>query len=254
MLDQWLASEVFAFFLVFCRMGSAIMLLPGIGEPYVSPRIRLLLALSISVLLAPVLKPYLPHPPTVVGDLVVEVVGEIIVGIFMGVSARLLISAVNTAGAVIATQSGLASALIFDIGETGQTTAVTNLLSVTAVTLLFAFDLHHVLLAALNASYDVFPAGHLPMLGDMVNFMASTFSRAFGVGLQIAAPQIAIGIILYLGAGVLSRLMPGVQIFFVLMSPQILLSFLVLMVTISGSMLWYMHYIDDSFTNFPNVP
>jgi len=254
MPSSWLAASTFVYLLIFCRLGSAIMLMPGIGEAYVPPRVRLLLALSISALLAPVLAPHLPAQPTTVTGLMVVVGGELIIGLFIGAVARVFINAANVAGTVIATQSGLASAQIFDMTQTSQSAVVANLLSVTAVTLLFAMDLHHIFLGALRSSYDAFPAGLFPPIDDMANYMAQSVTHAFALGVRIAAPQIVVGLVLYLGAGVLSRLMPSMQIFFVLMAPQLLLSFFVLMVTISGSMLWYMNQLGDVFSHFPALP
>ena len=61
MLGQVLPAEIFAILLIFVRVGAAMMLLPGYAEPYVLPRIRLLLALMISLAVSPVLaKPAFP--------------------------------------------------------------------------------------------------------------------------------------------------------------------------------------------------
>lgn len=83
MLSQFLAAELFAFLLIFCRMGSAIMLLPGFGEAYVSPRVRLLFALMLSLLLVPVIRSLPPLPTSVLG-LFNIMIAEILIGLFIG--------------------------------------------------------------------------------------------------------------------------------------------------------------------------
>lgn len=253
MLEQFLVPELFAYLLLFSRIGAGIMLLPGFGEVYVPARIRLLLALAFSALLMPVLGDRLPPLPAQPLEVLVLVAGEVLVGLFLGALARMLISAVHTAGTVIATQSGLASAMMLDISQTTQSTALTNLLTITALTVLFAADLHHLLLTALAQSYDLFIPGAALPVGDLADYGARSLSRVFTVAIQLAAPHIVVGTILYLAAGVLSRLMPAMQIFFILMAPQILVSFFILAVCLSGMMLWYMTYLEQTFMNFVSL-
>ena len=69
-LDQLLSGHVFAFLLIFSRIGAVMTLMPGIGEAYVSPRLRMMLALSFSFLVLGPLMPLMPAPPEAVSDLV----------------------------------------------------------------------------------------------------------------------------------------------------------------------------------------
>src|SRR5690348_15638563 len=141
MLSHFLLSQVFAFMLVFCRVGSAMMLLPGFSESYVPMRIRLMLALFFSVVLASVVT--MPAVPGDVPHLFVLILGEIMTGLFLGGLSYLLISTIQMASAIIAYQSGLSAALTLGLGQSqGQETAVDNLLSYSAVVLLFATNLH----------------------------------------------------------------------------------------------------------------
>lgn len=249
MLSQFLISELFAFLLVFGRLGSALMLMPGFGEQYVAPRVRLLLAVFFSMALAPALT--LPPLPGSVGALFILLFSEILVGLFIGGITRMLISAMHITGSIIAYQSSLSSALTTDIaGFSGQDTSLGNLLSMTAVVLLFVTDLHHVMLRGLAESYTLFLPGQFPLVEDLASHATSTMTGAFHMAMQLSAPNIVIGLMLYLGAGILSRLMPNMQIFFIMMAPQLLLSFFILMVTISAIMLWYMDFLKDSLQKF----
>src|SRR3546814_340340 len=114
MLKELLPGEAFAYFLVFARVGSAMVVLPGIGEAYISPRFRLLLALVVTVVMVPVLAPHLPDLPAQPATLLLLVGGEILVGLFLGTIARVLISALVTAGTVISFLTGFANALLFN--------------------------------------------------------------------------------------------------------------------------------------------
>jgi flagellar biosynthetic protein FliR len=226
------------------------MLLPGFGETYVPARVRLLLAALFSVLLSPALHS-LPPPPDNVVDLFTLLLPEIIIGLFLGGLSRMLIAAIHMAGMIIAYQSSLASAVMQDIAQAQtQGTSLGNFLGMSALVLLFVTDLHHLMLRGLAESYTLFLPGHFPQMGDFAEHATRTMNNAFHMAMQIAAPHLVIGLMLYLAAGIISRLMPNIQIFFLLMAPQLLISFFILMICASAMLLWYMEYIQDSFGSF----
>lgn len=251
MLSQLLVSEVFAFLLVFCRLGSALMLLPGFGEIYIPVRVRLMMALAFSLILSPVIT--MPPVPSTTFGLVGLIGAEILIGLFLGGLSRMLIATVHMAGMIISYQASLVSALVPDLAQAqgqAQGTVLGNLLSVTAVVLIFATDLHHVMLKGLADSYSLFLPGQFPMVQDFANHAAQTLSGTFRMAMQMAAPHIVAGILLYLGAGIIARLMPGIQIFFIILPAQLLLSFFILMVAASAILMWYMDYFRDTLGAF----
>ena len=250
MLSHFLVSQLFAFMLVFCRLGSALMLLPGFGEAYVPVRVRLLMAAVMSALLASALKGLPEAPATVVG-LIGLVSAEILVGLFIGGLSRMLVAAIHMAGMIIAYQSSLASALTQDVTQSqGQGTSLGNMLGYTSLVLLFCTDLHHVMLRGIADSYTLFLPGQFPHVGGFAEHASKTMNDAFHMAMQIAAPYIVVGLLLYLSAGIISKLMPNIQIFFILMAPQLLLSFCIMMVSISAIMLWYMEYFKTTLAGF----
>ncbi len=251
MLSQILITQIFAFMMVFCRLGSALMLMPGFGESYVFMRARVILAAALSLLLMPLVANSLPPVPVTVFGLMNIVVAEILVGVFLGGISRLLISAIHTAGTIIAYQSSLISAVAPDIGQSqGQGTSLGNFLGITALVLLFATNLHHMLLKGIFDSYTLFLPGQFPPVSDFAEHASRTMSASFRMAMQLAAPHLVIGMMLYLAAGIISRLMPNIQIFFIMMPPQLLLSFFILMVAMSSMMMWYLHYFEDTMSGF----
>lgn len=250
MLSEWLVTELFALFLVFCRLGSAVMLLPGFGELYVPVRIRLLFALSFSFLVAPVIG-NLPALPESVPALFVLVVAETLIGTFIGGLTRILISAVSMAGTIISLQANLASLMTVDVTQIqGQAQVLSNFLSISALILLFSTNMHHVMLEAIVDSYSLFLPGVFPDLGEFSHHATKLLNSAFNMAMQMSAPFIVIGTILYLAMGIIARLIPNIQVFFVMTAPQILLNFFLLMVLMSGMMLWYLDYFKSSLTAF----
>jgi flagellar biosynthetic protein FliR len=250
MLEQFLVTELFAFLLVFTRLGAAIMLLPGIGEAYVSPRVRLILALMVGLVVTPIAQPLMPPIPGSPLGLTVLLCAEITIGVFLGMLSRILISAMHTAGMIIAFQSGLAAAMMFDINAGTQGSPFGNLLSIGAVTMLFALDLHHLMLTGVADSYTLFAPGTYPPVGDFAQMATQIISSVFSIALAFAAPHIVVGLLVYLAGGLMSRLMPAMQVFFVIMPAQILASIFILMVTVSSAMLMYMSYFENMLTGF----
>ena len=114
MLEELLRLNLFAFFLIFARIGTAIMFLPGFSATYVAARFRLALALAISFVTFPVLAAKLPVPPSAFPDMALMFVGEIIIGSFFGLILRVLISSLQTAGTIASLASSMANALVQD--------------------------------------------------------------------------------------------------------------------------------------------
>jgi flagellar biosynthesis protein FliR len=249
MLPELVAADLFAPLLVFVRVGGAFMVLPGFAEAYVGARVRLLLALAVSVVLAGPLVPGLPPLPAAPLELGRLIGGELLLGLFLGAIARAAFSALHIAGTTLAFQSGLAAAAIFDPNEATQGTLPGNFLTTTALVLLFVTDGHHLLLQALAASYLGLPAGGAPPLGDMAELLARLVDQAFTVGVRIAAPLLLVSLLMFLGMGVLNRLMPAFQVFFIALPLQLLVAFATVMLSFAAGLLAFFGLFEDALAN-----
>lgn len=246
MLGSLLSAELFAFLMVFTRLSATIMVIPGIGDGFVSPRIRLMLALTMTVLVTPGLADGLPPLPQSPVAMLALLGGEILIGLVIGLIARLLLTAVDVAGQIISFNLSLANAFVFNPTMAAQGSLPGAFLTVLALVLIFAADLHHLMLRAAVDSYGVFPPGTVPPLGDLAETVTTVVARSFAIGLQMAAPFVAVGLIFYLGLGVLSRLMPQMQVFFVAIPAQIMLGFVILALTLSAAMLFWLDHFQSN--------
>lgn len=244
MLQQLLPIDVFAFMLVFARVGGAIMLLPGIGETYVSPRIRLCVALAMTFLLAPVVAPLVPALPAQPVQTFLLVLGETATGVFIGMLARLTMSALQVAGTVIAFQSGLGFGMFYDPTQGSQGALVSSFLALLGLVMIFVTDLHLLLLRATADSYLLFPPAGQPPFSDFAEAAVGLVAGAFQLGIQIAAPFIVFGLVYYVGLGVLNRLMPQVQVTFLAMPAQITAAFVLLTASLGAAMMWFLDYFE----------
>lgn len=239
-------------FAVFTRVGAMMMTVPAFGDFTLSPRIRLAVALAVSAALIPAAAPAFPAEVRATETLAIAalIFGEIAVGLFLGLVARLLAAALNVAGQIIALQMGLSLAQIFDPGQQIQGAIVGGFLAILGTTMIFATDLHHVLLAALSDSYLLFAPGGAINIGDMAATMIETLSAAFSLGVRLAAPFIVFGLVFYAGAGVLNRLMPQAQVFFMLMPANLILGLMLLMLTTGLMMTVFLGAFEERMSAF----
>jgi flagellar biosynthetic protein FliR len=238
-------DAAFAAFLVFSRVGAMLMLLPGLAEPGVPIRARLGLAVMTSLAVAPALAGLFPPAPSEPFSLAGLIVREVLIGLAFGAALRIVLSAIATAGQVIAMQTGLGMALAFDPAQGQQTALFGVFLNVTAVAFIFASGLHLVFLAGVSGVYELVPpTGPVP-LADFAEMGLTAYVDAFRIGVQIAAPLIVFGLVFYLSVGVLSRLMPQAQIFFVALPTTILLGLAIFAATLGGGLLVWSDYARD---------
>ena len=218
------------------------MLLPGLGEQNISARLRLTIALILAAVLLPLHRSAYHIDTSALGPAAVLLVEEIIIGAVLGLTARLTISALEVAGSVIAQQLGLGFVTAVDPTQGEQGVLVGNFLTMLAITLFFATDMHHLVIAALNDSYTLFEPGEVPATGDVASLMTKTVAGAFRIGIQLSAPFLVFGLVFNLALGVLSRLMPQMQVFFVALPLSILLGFLFLVLVLGSMMGLFLDY------------
>lgn len=201
-----------AFMLAFARVGTIAMLTPGFGERAVPMRFRVGLAAILAVAAMPWTRP-LAAGSTDALSLAPTLIGEIVVGLTIGLSVRAIASAAASAGALIATQAGLAYATTIDPGRGAAETTLSTLLSMTAVALIFAADLHLVAVGAILKSYATFPPLGAASQGDAARHLLDAVADGFSLAVTLAAPFLFGGLILNLGFGVLGKAMPQLQLF-----------------------------------------
>ena len=242
---SFLPALAAAFLLVFARIGTMVMLLPGIGEQNMPARVRLTIALALAAVLLPSHQKAYAIDLTELAPLIVLAVEEILIGAVLGLTARLAVSALQIAGSVVAQQLGLGFVTAVDPTQNQQGVLVGNFLTVLGIALIFATDLHHLVIAALNDSYNIFRPGEMPLAGDVARHVTQVVATSFRIGIQLAAPFLVFGLLFNLGLGVLSRLMPQMQVFFIGLPLSILLGLLLLVLVIGGMMGTFVGYMQN---------
>ena len=232
-----------AFMLVFARVGAMVMLLPGLGETNIPVRIKLSIALLLTLIILPLHRADYHISLDALSALLVLMMYEILIGIVLGATARVTLAALQVAGAVIAQQLGLGFVTSADLTNQGQQgVLIGNFLTLLGVTMLFATDSHHLVIAALNDSYSVFSPGQVVWSGDVAALATRAFAAAFKIGTQLAAPFLVFGLVFNAGLGVLARLMPQMQVYFVGVPLSIMAGFLIFAVVLTAMMGSFLDY------------
>lgn len=247
---DFLAQNAFVFMAVFARIGTMVMIMPGFDTKSISARIRLIFALGLCFVVVPGLISGFPAIPATPMGLAYFIIWEMIIGFAIGLTVRVFFSALQVAGMLIAFQSGLAFAQNFDPTQDTQSVITGSFLSVIAVTLIFVMNLHHLMIAAMLDSYALFlPSAILPVESFYL-FIVEAVSKAFLLGVQLATPVMAAGFTIYLGTGILAKLIPQVQVFFVIMPANILVGYVIMFLVLSSIMIWFMDQFEQHIRQF----
>ncbi|MBC7575990.1 flagellar biosynthetic protein FliR [Tardiphaga sp.] len=231
-----------AFILAFARIGTMVMLLPGLGEANIPARVKLSIALALTIIILPLHRADYNVDMGSIVPLLVLMVHEIVIGVVLGATARVTLSALQVAGSVIAQQLGLGFVSSVDPTQGQQGVLIGNFLTILGISLLFATDTHHLVISALNDSYNIFKPGEVMSTGDVAQLATNAFAAAFKIGIQLSAPFLVFGLVFNIGLGVLARLMPQMQVYFVGVPLSILVGFLIFAAVLATIMSTYLEY------------
>jgi len=239
------AAQVYVAGLVFARVGAMVMLMPGIGDNSVPPRIRLSFALLMALILTPLVQNSVGPVPSSVGGLAGQVIHEILIGLMIGAVLRLFFTALSTAGEIISMQTTLSFAQTTNPSMEQSSSAVATFLSMLGLTLIMATDLHHLFIGAIVKSYDIFPFSRAVPVEDAATLAVRTVADSFSLGVQLAAPVIVFSLVFNLAVGLVGRVMPAFQIFFVASPLSVILGLSLLALSLGGiAMVWTERYRD----------
>lgn len=212
-----LADSVLATFVVFCRIGACMMLVPGFSSINIPPQIRLFAALVTTVALAPALAATLGPMVGNAGSFALAslICSELLIGSIIGMGGRMLFLALQAMAVLMTNLIGLSAIPGLQVGDTDPAPALVPLITATVTTLFFVTDQHWLVLQGLMNSYGVWHPGdrlgsEMP-LAQLVNQL----SEAFVLTLRITSPFIVYSVIINLALGLVNKLTPTIPVYFV---------------------------------------
>lgn len=197
-------------FLVFLRVGAAMALMPAFGEQAVPQRVKLVLALAFTAVVAPAVSADLV---AITPGTATPLITEVIAGLIIGAGLRFFIIALQIAGTIIA-QATTLSQLFAGTGPEPQP-AISNLLVMAGLALAVMAGLHLHVAELLILSYEPLPAGQFPGAADTADWGLFQIARAFSLAFALAAPFVAASLIYNVAIGVINRAMPTLMVSFV---------------------------------------
>lgn len=241
-----LPETTILFLLLFARAGALVMLMPALGDRTIPARVRLTFALLLTVILYPVAAPGLPQGLLQdTGRLVVSLIGEVLIGAAFGLLTRQLLAVSQVAGASIASAIGLGFVQTVDPTMGQQGAVIGSFLAVTGMALIMVTDLHHLAIVGIADSYHMFPPGEMIPVADFKDAAVMVVTETFRIGIQISAPFVVFGLVFNLGLGVLAKLMPQLQVFFIAMPVSIGVGLLLFALLVGAMLEWYLTHVEN---------
>jgi flagellar biosynthesis protein FliR len=237
------AQQVYAAGLIFARLGAIVMLIPGIGETFVPARVRLSFAFLFALILFPIIGGTVPAVPTTVSGAGGAMIKELLIGLMMGGILRLFMTSLSTAGEIVSIQTTLSFAQTANPTEAQPTASLGTFLGLVGLLLIMTTNLHHLFIGAVVKSYTIFPFTRAVPVADAGQLAVQTVSRSFGLGLQLAAPVVVFSLVFSVATGLVARVMPQFQVFFVAAPLQVLLGLSVFALSLGSiGMVWVDRY------------
>lgn len=206
-IGSWLG----AFMLPLFRIAAVLMVMPIIGTQLVPARVRLYLALAITLVISPTLAP-MPEVDALSLRMMLLIAEQILVGVMMGFMLQLLFHVFSVAGQIIAMQMGLAFAAMVDPGSGVSVPVLGQFLLMLATLLFLAMNGHLVVFEVLAESFVTLPVGEA-FLVDRYWLMAGKLSWVLAAGVLLALPAITALLVVNIAFGVMTRAAPQLNIF-----------------------------------------
>jgi flagellar biosynthetic protein FliR len=250
MIAGLLGANVFQFLLAFSRVGAALMVMPFFSSSLIPMRMRLSFALVLSFLFLPfnaAPKPGAPDNKLVMSMLILK---EILVGLFIGMIPASAMVAADIVGFAIANSSSFANGQAFDPSSNTQNIAFVAFFNFAMVTALLVTDMHHLMLGAIMDSYQLIGPTDTLMIEDMTSELARTLANSFYIGFKLGAPFLLLTVILNVLMAISNKLMPTLQVLFIMMPAQVYLGLSLLLLSFSAIMMWFVEHIEDVLLNY----
>jgi len=250
---ELILDHAFALVLVLARIGTTIALLPGLGDATIPSVVKAGVALTLTILLLPIVEPGLPLRPESELALALLVATEMADGLWFGWLARMMTISLPLAGQFIADFVGLSNVLLPTPELGAQTTVIARLYDVAVPALILSTGLYTILLSALVGFYRLIPPGSLAWVPDSAAMTITVVAESFDLALRLAAPFILAGVAWNLAIGLMARLVPRLQIFFVGLPGQIGLGLLLLAAVAAPTVGTWMEAMTSRLNSLPGA-
>jgi len=219
-------TEVQLFLLIFLRVGAILLTLPIFGSASIPAAFKVGLSFAVTLLLYPILN--LEGFPVQLSILPLSLgmISEIMLGVIIGLSVRMIFAGVQLAGQLVGFQMGLAMANVMDPSTSEQLPLLGELNNIFAILIFLTINAHHWFLHAVADSFRLVPPFAFHFSNSLMEQLVSLGGDMFVIAIKVGAPVIAALFLMSVAFGVAARTVPQMNIFFVAMPVQILVGLL----------------------------
>lgn len=216
-MSQLVPDTLLGIFLIFCRIGGCMLIAPALSSNRIPVHVRLFLALTVSLALAPVILDKIAsgiagQPPAV---MMTWIASETLIGLLIGLLGRVYFLALQTMLTAVAMAIGYGGMPGTPIDEAEPLPAISSLIMMVATALIFLSDLHWELFRGLIASYSRVPVGQGFGWQSSLTELVDQIGVAFVLALRISSPFLVYSAIVNLAAGLANKLTPQIPVFFI---------------------------------------
>ncbi len=209
------------FFLVFLRVGAIMITIPVFESRSIPQLFKLALAFTASLALFPLLGlEAVPISSSIIG-LGIGAAGEILLGLVIGFSVKLIFAGIQLAGQMAGYQMGMAIANVMDPAESQQIPLLAQFNNLCALLIFLALNAHHWFIRALTQSYRLVPPFNARFDGALTEHLIQLAGKMFVIAIQVGAPIIATLLVTSVAFGLIARTVPQMNVFIVAMPLKI---------------------------------
>jgi len=204
--------DVPKFILVFFRILAILWLLPVFSVRSLS----IIFKVSFTLLMAFLVSEVVSYPAEMAGDgyaLLLAILREVLIGLSISFAIRLLFAVIQATGEIVGFQTGFGFARMVDPVSAGQASIIEEFLYMLSLMIFFAVDAHHIVVRGIYASFKELPLGTAVVTGGLFNYFTTASGKIFGLGMKFGAPLIVALFLIELSLGLLSRMIPNMNIF-----------------------------------------
>jgi len=246
---QWaeVFSEVYivGFILLFFRFAALFMATPIFAHKNIPQNIKASIAFFFTIVF------YSSMPPVTIAitipNIVIAILSEVLFGLSVGLVLQLAYNTITFAGGQISFMMGFSMATAIDPANGVSMPIISQFLSLIALMILFALDMHHWILLFIDGTLKTIPLGGFLVTEDFFNYIIKAGSNMFMVGFMIAFPITALSLLADVIFGMLMKTMPQFNLLVIGFPIKIMVAFVVLIATLSATMLILKTQMQEAF-------
>ena len=240
-----IAIPVFVtFFLISIRLGIVILLIPAFGGTFFPAQIRIMFTMLVALIIFPMIE-MVSFESISMLEIVFMGLGEVLVGLYLGIAVRAFFAIIEVAGQVISRNIGLMMAEQFDPSSGGNSNIIGVLLFYFATILFFLIEGHHQVIISLVKSYEIIGLEKESFIVGNLHSVANILVQVFALAVAISAPFIAVNFIITLGFGVLGKVAPKINVMLMSFSFRIVGGLIIFLVTANLIFNFFLHYAEE---------